>query len=232
MNLMIYLTSVSLSLFLLACNDSGSTSDKAPSAEAAPTITSSTAVSPSTEGDSTAATGSLTPPASTESELGELPTSELQEVIKLNSAFLEYSRLQYDCGDITAPIDSVSVEAKLKGAQSFQTLAATIPAKDKALVKISAFEDGKACTYRAIFSVNKAFTEVTFANSQSLDGESFTGCFNAKTTIDNGFGEGPIAFEYDKKFIRWVALHIPDTMQVSPVCASGNLRAVFAGATL
>ncbi|RZA26360.1 MAG: hypothetical protein EOP10_03865 [Proteobacteria bacterium] len=196
--------------FTAACNDDSSSSDPAPV--------------PTSEGNAIVA------PPTTAPE--ETPPGPVEEVVQLNSSFLEYSRLQYDCGDLTKPLAAEAVEANLKGAKSFESLAATIPAKDQALVKISTIENGMTCSYRALFTVNKAFTEVTFASAQSLNTDSRAACATSKATIDAGFGTSPVAFEYDKKFIRWVALRIPTDLQLAPVCASGNLRAVFAGAAL
>lgn len=229
------LSGLSLSLLLFACDNSKSSDDAAaetpatavtgPGADAA-----AGQADPSTPPAEAAGTTEETPTSDPGAEAG--PVGELQDVIALNSNYLEYSRLQYDCGDIAVPLDAATVETNLKGAKSFQTLAATIPAKDQALVKISAEENGVSCTYRAIFSVNKSFTEVTYNNSQALNPESVTACANSKAAIDLGFGTDPVAFDYDKKFIRWVALHIPVAMQVTPLCPNGKLRAVFSGASL
>ncbi|MES2745822.1 MAG: hypothetical protein V4655_10375 [Bdellovibrionota bacterium] len=219
-----YFASALLSCLALttACNDDSSSSDPAPVAA----VTSDVPGNSVTGGEGDAVV--TTPPATAD----EVTLGPVESVIELNSSFLEFSRLQYDCGDLTKPLVAETVEANLKGAKSFESLAATIPAKDQALVKISTIENGVSCTYRALFSVNKAFTEVTFASAQSLDADSRVACATNKATIDTGFGTSAVAFDYDKKFIRWVALHIPLAMQVAPICPTGNLRAVFAGAAL
>lgn len=228
MNFKISSLSACLALSLFACDKSDSSSGSPPAPPAPLTATDKPGPGDAIVADA----GRETSPGAAENTTAETPPPELQDAITLNSNFLEYKRLQYDCGDIAAPLDAATVESKLKGAQSFQSLAATIPAKDQALLTIASSENGVACTYRALFSVNKAFTELSYDSSQSLNSESFTDCSVSKGVIDSGFGAEAIAFEYDKKFIRWVALHIPLSMQASPVCATGELRAVFSGATL
>lgn len=219
------ISALALSAFV-ACGKSSSSSDETPPANAGADVTPPASTTPVTDAQTATTDGTAT----NEDEASAV--GETQSPLALNTTNLEFSRMQYDCGDIAAPVDASVVESNLIGAKSFQTLAATIPAKDKAMAKISVVENGETCDYRVLFSVNKSYTEVTYIESQALNESSVTACGASKSILDLGFGQGPVVFEYDKKFIRWVALHIPLEMQSARVCALGSLRAVFSGASI
>lgn len=204
----------------LSCGKSSSSNDDAPA--------------PGNSGNVTAPVTPVvdtTTPATPETPVTPITPAvpgESQAALELNTAFLEFSRLQYDCGDVRAPIADNTVIPFLLGVGDFETLAATVPAKDVALVKTKMVSGSESCTYRALFSVNRAFTEVTYTQSQALKADSVTSCSDQKAIADAGFGSKILAFDYDKQFIRWVALHIPTDLQSKTICPTGSLRAVFA----
>ncbi|RYZ60256.1 MAG: hypothetical protein EOP07_01430 [Proteobacteria bacterium] len=209
-----------LLVLAVSCGKSSSSNDETPVAENSSNVTAPAAPVVDTAAPSTPVTPA-TPAA------GSVP-SESQAALTLGTTFLEFSRLQYDCGDVRAPIADSTVLPFLVGVGDFETLAATVPAKDVALVKTKMVSGGESCSYRALFSVNRAFTEVTYTQSQALKADSFTACSDQKAIADAGFGSKILAFDYDKQFIRWVALHIPPELQSKSICPTGSLRAVFA----
>jgi hypothetical protein len=204
-----------------SCGKSSSSNDDAPIAE-----NSSNATTPTAAAGGPASV--TTNPATPVQPVTPSAPGENQTALGLGTTFLEFSRLQYDCGDVRAPIADSAVLPFLLGVGDFETLAATMPAKDLALVKTKMVSGGESCTYRALFSVNRAFTEVTYTQSQALKADSVTSCADQKAIADAGFGKNILAFDYDKQFIRWVALHIPVELQSKSICPAGSLRAVFA----
>jgi hypothetical protein len=170
-----------------------------------------------------------TPAVQTPSGEENTPASGATEnPLQLTGASLEFQKLQFDCGDVLQPIADASVSSLPSSLVEVRTLAATIPAKDKALLTLKIQDGGVVCDYRAQFAVNKGFSEITFESSQALNAAGASDCATARAQWDSALSEGPVPFDYDRTFIRWVAVRLPETLQKSPVCPSGPLRAVFA----
>lgn len=216
-------------LFLsLSCSDSSDS--KSPPAQTAPDADAvkTTETNGASENAGDGKTNETAPADSSAETPVEATKGPSESPLQLSTANLEFQRLQFDCGDVRKPIADASVNSLPSSLLEIKSLAATIPAKDKALLVMKIQEGATVCDYRALFGVNKGFSEITFESSQALDSENFVSCANVRAQLDSALSQGPVLFDYDRTFIRWVAVRLPENLQTTAVCPSGPLRVVFA----
>lgn len=162
------------------------------------------------------------------SEVEESKETESESALQLAGSSLEFQRLQFDCGNVRQPIADVTKSSLPPSLLEIRALAATIPAKDKALLTMKIQEGDQICDYRAQFAVNKDFSEIAFEKSQALNAAGVAACSDNRMALDDALSQSPLLFDYDRPFIRWVAVRIPETLQLTAACSSGPLRVVFA----